>query len=237
MELTEGVFRLGSPYVNFYAIEEGGRLTIVDGGASGYWDEIPRLLAATKLAITDIAAVVLTHSHGDHTGCVERLQAESGADVFIHTAEEAVLTGREKQAAPSGAAGALLSLQGLKMIAHMLTNGGMKSTTLSTVETYTEDEVLDVPGKPRVVYTPGHSKGHSALFVEQRDALFTGDALVTRDLRGRTGPRMMDINVDHAGARRALDRFEGIEAALLLPGHGEPWRDGVAAAVERARRN
>ena len=237
MELAEGVHRLGSPYVNFYAIDEGGRITFVDAGLAGYWDQIPSFLSGLNRSITDVAAVVLTHSHGDHTGCVKRLQAESGADVFIHSEEHGVLTGAEKQTPPKGAAGALLRPKGLKMIAHMMANGGMSGTTLDSVETYSTDEVIDVPGKPRVVFTPGHSKGHSALLIEQRDVLFTGDALVTRDLRGRTGPRLMDINVDPDGARSALDNFAGIEAGLLLPGHGEPWREGVSAAVQRARGN
>jgi hypothetical protein len=33
----------------------------------------------------------------------------------------------------------------------------------------------------------------------------------------------------------SLARIEGIEAGLLLPGHGEPWTEGLAAAVARAR--
>jgi hypothetical protein len=30
-------------------------------------------------------------------------------------------------------------------------------------------------------------------------------------------------------------RTEGIEAEVLLVGHGEPWHDAPAAAVEQAR--
>jgi hypothetical protein len=33
----------------------------------------------------------------------------------------------------------------------------------------------------------------------------------------------------------SLGRIDGIEAELLLPGHGEPWTEGPAAAVGRAR--
>jgi glyoxylase-like metal-dependent hydrolase (beta-lactamase superfamily II) len=38
-----------------------------------------------------------------------------------------------------------------------------------------------------------------------------------------------------AQAAASLDRIEPLEAGVLLPGHGEPWTGGVAAAVARAR--
>ena len=45
-------------------------------------------------------------------------------------------------------------------------------------------------------------------------------------------------NVDSAQALASLDSLEAIEdeVDLVLFGHGEPWHDGVTAAVESARR-
>jgi hypothetical protein len=36
-------------------------------------------------------------------------------------------------------------------------------------------------------------------------------------------------------AQESLSRIEGIDAGLVLPGHGDPWTDGVATLVARAR--
>jgi glyoxylase-like metal-dependent hydrolase (beta-lactamase superfamily II) len=33
----------------------------------------------------------------------------------------------------------------------------------------------------------------------------------------------------------SLDALAATGATTVLPGHGEPWHDGVAAAVDRAR--
>ncbi len=123
----------------------------------------------------------------------------------------------------------------LRMLGHIVKNGGARFPTVKKVHAYTEGDVLDVPGKLRVVFTPGHSAGHSSLLLEEPSVLFAGDAIVTRDLKGRTGPRLLEINADHEAARRALDRFEGVEADILLPGHGEPWRGSVSEAVAQAR--
>jgi glyoxylase-like metal-dependent hydrolase (beta-lactamase superfamily II) len=236
MQVAEGVYRLGSPFVNFYAIEEGGRLTIVDGGIPGYWDQIPQLLSSLGRSMSDIVAIVHTHSHSDHIGISERLRVESGATAFIHRIEAPTLRGDKKPKAPQGVAGLLRSAKAIRALGHIVKNGGAKFPTVKEVQPYEEDEVIDVPGKPRVVFTPGHSPAHSSLLLEQRSVLFTGDAIVTRNLKGQIGPRLMDINADHAEARRALDRFQGVEAQVLLPGHGEPWRESIAKAVELAKR-
>jgi hypothetical protein len=49
-------------------------------------------------------------------------------------------------------------------------------------------------------------------------------------------PRAPDgLNEDGAQALASLDALLGIEADLLLPGHGDPWTEGVTEAVRRAK--
>lgn len=43
-------------------------------------------------------------------------------------------------------------------------------------------------------------------------------------------------NRDSDQAMTSLARLDGIASPLVLPGHGSPWRDGVLAAVESARK-
>ncbi|HEY1834883.1 MAG TPA: MBL fold metallo-hydrolase [Solirubrobacteraceae bacterium] len=97
----------------------------------------------------------------------------------------------------------------------------------------------DVPGKPLAVHTPGHTPGHCALLFAEHGALFVGDALCTwNPVTGQTGPQLMPraFNVDTAQCLDSLAAIESLQAAVLLVGHGEPWRDGPAAAVANARR-
>jgi glyoxylase-like metal-dependent hydrolase (beta-lactamase superfamily II) len=63
-----------------------------------------------------------------------------------------------------------------------------------------------------------------------------GDAIATLDvLSGATGPRIAAFTADRAQAMSSLTRLEGIDAALVLPGHGQPWSGGLSAAVAAAR--
>jgi glyoxylase-like metal-dependent hydrolase (beta-lactamase superfamily II) len=45
------------------------------------------------------------------------------------------------------------------------------------VETFEDGDVLDVPGRPRVIHAPGHSPGCVALHFERQGALIVGDVL------------------------------------------------------------
>jgi glyoxylase-like metal-dependent hydrolase (beta-lactamase superfamily II) len=105
-------------------------------------------------------------------------------------------------------------------------------------ETFEDAAVLDVPGRPRVIHTPGHTPGHCALLFEQRGALFAGDALCTwNPVTGQLGPQRFPsaLNVNNAQALESLDRIEGLEAQVVLPGHGEPYREEPRGAVAAAR--
>jgi glyoxylase-like metal-dependent hydrolase (beta-lactamase superfamily II) len=106
------------------------------------------------------------------------------------------------------------------------------------LETFDDGDVLDVPGRLRVVATPGHTQGHVALHVEQAGVLFTGDAMCSlHPLTGRRGPQLMPsaLNNSTDQALASLERIAALDASTLLFGHGEPWADGAAVAVARAR--
>ena len=52
--------------------------------------------------------------------------------------------------------------------------------------------VVDVPGRPIALWTPGHTDGHCGFWFEDAGVLMTGDAIVTLDpYTGETGPRIV----------------------------------------------
>src|SRR2546423_14073466 len=98
VEVADGVHRLGTSLVNWYVVDDGGRLTVVDCGLPAYWDQVEPGLAALGRSMNDIAAVVLTHGDGDHVGFGERLRSTAKAPVHIHRQDErlAATKGPEK---------------------------------------------------------------------------------------------------------------------------------------------
>ena len=236
-EVAKGVYRLGTGYINFYFVEVGGRLTIVDSGLPGYWDQIPRALASLGRSFDHVEAVVLTHSHADHIGSAARLKDDHNVRTYIHDADVATAA-KAETVSPLSLVPYTWRLWLMRYLAHLNKNGALKAPPLADPATFGDGEVLEVPGRPRIIHAPGHTAGSCALLLEERGILFSGDALVTLDtLRGKTGPAAFTspFAADEDLAFQSLDRLENIHADLMLPGHGEPWTGGVTEAVRRAR--
>ena len=73
--------------MNWYVVEDKGRLTAVDAGLPGFRSGLSADLGSLGVAPSDVEAVILTHSDSDHTGLATLLQA-AGARVLIHADDE-----------------------------------------------------------------------------------------------------------------------------------------------------
>jgi glyoxylase-like metal-dependent hydrolase (beta-lactamase superfamily II) len=235
-QVAEGVHRLGSRLFNYYLVEDGEALTLVDAGLPGLRPSLDGTLAALGRSLGDIRAVVLTHAHGDHIGIAEAVRTEAGVPVHVHANdEELARTGRQPKREGSllpylrhGAAWGL--------ILGFMRNG--RPPKIGEVTTFGDGDVLDVPGRPVAIPTPGHTEGHVSFHLPDRGVLFTGDAMNSRNpMTGRLGPQIMPrgFNISSARALESLSNLENLDADAVLFGHGDPWADGPAAAVARAR--
>lgn len=233
---AQGVCRLGTEWVNWYLVADGDAVTVVDCGCEGYYDQLEPGLASLGRAVADVSAIVLTHYHSDHTGFAERLRSEQGVPVYAPEPEVAGVKGEEKQPLPKGVAQNLWRPTMLRFMVHMFRNGAMNNPKVAEVTGFAGGETLDVPGKPRVIATPGHSRGHSSLYLADRGALISGDALCTMNfVDDNREPQIWPFNEDTEQARASLANLEGLEGDALLPGHGEPRKGSLADAVAIAQ--
>jgi glyoxylase-like metal-dependent hydrolase (beta-lactamase superfamily II) len=237
--VAPGVHRLGSSLVNFYLVESPDGLTLVDAGLKGYFGQVEALLQGLGRSLGDIDAVVLTHAHGDHVGVAERVRTESPAPVLVHPGDEEMA----RTAKPQPREGSLLPYlrrpATYKLFAEFARRGGLPVKIGEVTPFAPAGGPLDVPGGLRAVPTPGHSNGHCALLIEEHGVLLVGDALCTyHPLTGRRGPQLMPNAFASSVAQEveSLGAIADTGAQVLLPGHGEPWREGAASAVEAARR-
>jgi glyoxylase-like metal-dependent hydrolase (beta-lactamase superfamily II) len=238
MQVAKGIHRLTRGITNFYLIEEGGKLVLVDAGAPKDWALLVRTLAALRRQLSELDAVLLTHAHSDHTGFAEQARTTAKARVLVHEADAAVAKGAKPGKNDGKATAYLLKPQFYRTTFSLLRRGAGRITPIAEVSTYGDGETIDVPGRPRVVLAPGHTSGCAALLLEERRILLSGDVLVTWNaLTGRTGPQISPsgLNRDTPQALRSLNIIEPLPADVLLPGHGEPWTRGAAEAARLAR--
>lgn len=236
-QIADNVFALGTPGHNYYLIRDGDELTMIDAGCSKEWKDLARGVASIGLTTDAISGIIATHAHSDHFGLAKQAAANQ-IDVSVHEDEETRATGRYKGRFSAGSGDLpMFKIKVLRNFLPMLRAGVMKLEFPETVGTFTDGDTLDLPGSPTAIHTPGHTEGHAMFHCAGLGILFCGDGLATMDLLGSaTGPQMLDdvFHLDPQTARSSLSRLDGLEADLMLPGHGQPWQGSPAEAAAKA---
>jgi glyoxylase-like metal-dependent hydrolase (beta-lactamase superfamily II) len=237
--VADGVHRIEDAHTNWYLLDGGdGRLTVVDAGVPPSWESLQRALGQLGRGTGDVAAVVLTHAHFDHIGFAERARRELGVPVWVHE-NDVPLTHRPLQYANERSLVHYLTKPAaLPIFAEFAITRAYFPTPIAEVRRYGNEGTLDVPGAPRIVFTPGHTLGHCALHLPDRDVLIAGDAVVTLNpYTGGRGPQLVAraATADSVRAMASLDAVAATGARTVLCGHGEPWTAGAEAIAERAR--
>lgn len=238
--VAPGIHRIDHAYVNCYLVEDGDEVTLIDGGLPSTWPFILQALDAIGRRPTDVAALVLTHAHFDHVGSARRFQREIGGAVHVHPMD-AFIARHPYRYIHERARGLypLLFPRAVPVLASMTAAGALNVKGISDTTPMSGSGALDVPGTPTILFTPGHTQGHCALHFVERDAVVTGDALVTLDpYTGGVGPQIVGgaATADSLEALASLRKIAETGAGTLLPGHGSPWRGDPADAVAEARR-
>ena len=216
--------------VNVYLIEDERGITLIDAGIPGLWAELVTEVESMGRSLDDIRGVVLTHADDDHLGFAERLRQEHGATVYVHQADAPQARGEVKKKNPPW--GKMRIRPTLSFLWYAGRRGGLSVSPVKEVSTLQDGAVLDLPGEPRIIHTPGHSPGSIAIHSPAVEALFVGDAMTTRHvLTGVEGPQPAPFTLDPQAALESLERWLTVDARWVLPGHGYPWDGGVDDAV------
>ena len=234
MQIARGLHRVGSPIISSYLIVDSDGVTIIDAGLPGYWKPLQAELAAIGKSLADVRALILTHGDTDHIGFATQLHRETGIIPYIHEAD--IERARLQVKKPNSGWGPVKIGPLAGFLWYSARHGGLRIPPVTELHTVSDGTVLDVPGTPRIIQTPGHTPGSITVHVPAVDAVFPGDTMTTRNvLTGATGPKPAPFTLEPEQALTSLDRLDGVDATWVLPGHGPAWDGGVAEAVRLIR--
>src|SRR5438067_1095119 len=157
------MFTVGPVQENCFIVrpKDADRAVIIDPG-----EEAEKLLGAIDaLGITQLDAILLTHTHFDHVGAVAPVARATGALVYCPELEVPVLA---------------------DIMSFVPWPGFGPYESYDADETVAGGERLELAGLAiDVLFTPGHSPGHVTYSIPSEHALFSGDVLFEGSI-GRT---------------------------------------------------
>jgi len=238
LNVAEGIHRIEDAHTNWYLVEDGPRLTIVDTGLSRSWGSLHDALRALGRRFFEIEAVVVTHAHVDHMGFARRAQKEFGIPLWVHRAEADAVRHPLRYDHERARIPYLRHRSAVRVLTEMTMMGALWVMGTVPDSTLEAGDELDLPGRPRVAFTPGHTHGHCSLYYPDRGAVIVGDAFVMLEpYTGRHGPCLVAraATADSHQALSSLDTLAALDADVALTGHGPAWRGSLREAAERAR--
>jgi glyoxylase-like metal-dependent hydrolase (beta-lactamase superfamily II) len=252
-EVADGVFRLalplgihGVPTVSAYLLRGDDGDTLVDCGIAAGVDggdpgpdgtaAVSAALVAAGGTLERLERLVVTHAHIDHFGLAGEVVRRSGGELWMHRRTDLDLAKyddpdeavdrRALMLADHGLYGAELteSSEGLRDWMPVMPSIGRPSRLLDGGERFAAG------GRTwEIVHTPGHSPGHVCLWNAEERLLCSGDHLLQVVSPPVTFERGFEPD-PMASYLESLDRVRDLAPALVLPGHGTPFRDGARRA-------
>ncbi len=199
---------------NNIVFDEGDSLTVVDTGYVLHSRQTAALIDHIGRG-RPLARIINTHLHSDHVGGNARLARDAAVSILI----------------PAGGADAVgawdverLSYRAMaQRCPHFSVDGFLRA-----------GDVLELAGLAwQVLAGPGHDPHMLMLYEPGWRILISADAL-WEDGFGALFPEI-DGEAEFAEQRRSLDLIARLRPALVIPGHGAPFRE-VDAALQRAYR-
>ena len=184
----------------YAALIKGGKNILVDCGVSYNYPDIVQMAVEAGLKPEDIAIVILTHCHGDHTGGLYRLKKENPKlQIWSHPLGKPMIEDIDAQYKIRPVPEYYTLMGGSVPVDRVLADG----------------EVIDAGFPVQVIHTPGHSGDSLSLFLPDEKLVLSGDAI----------PYIHDLPIyeDLENLKASLAKLKSLSPAYIISSFCGLW--------------
>ena len=233
VQIAPGVHRIPLPMpadglraVNVYAVDDGGGISLIDGGWAVAEARTALVKALDELghAPGDINRILVTHAHRDHYTLAAQLRRELGVRVGLGEGERIAIATLNGAQPESPTLIDLLREAGAPVLADQMGRPG--SGPDGAAQIFDEpDEWLGAgtirvgDRTLRIIPTPGHTRGHIVFADEESGVLFAGDHVLPH-ITPAIGLEPVPSESPLSDYLDSLALIRTLPDLTLLPAHG-----------------
>lgn len=226
IKLLDDLFQIKLGYVNAFLIVEENGLTLIDTGLQSGYKGILKALTENNYAPHDIKNIIITHSHMDHVGSLNKLKALTNAKIITHPATNEMLktgdTGLKNGTLTNGIMNGLLKF--------VLIFNSFKIKPVEADQLIYDGDELPIAGGLQIIHAPGHTAGHIVLLMKKDKMLIAAD--MVRNEKGIADlPLNDDWDLARKSALRVAQKYDFDKACF---GHGTALMENANTIIEAA---
>ncbi|QAA34375.1 MBL fold metallo-hydrolase [Clostridium manihotivorum] len=224
MKISEGlsVLELGNKEHQMHPtlIFDENDVILIDTGLPGQFENISEEIAKAGVSIDKINKIIITHHDIDHIGGLASIvnKVKTKVEVLSHDGEKPYIEGTKMPIKMTPE-----RLNSMSEVERNDTIEKLKKLKVKVDRTIEDWEVLPYCGGIEVIYTPGHTPGHTCLYLKKYKTLVTGDALNVFDGK-LTGPNPV-FTFDMKQATESLKKLSKYDIQTVICYHGGVFTD------------
>jgi len=202
---------------NCYIIKQEGTI-LIDGGMPGEINKFSKGLKDIGINPSEIKAIVITHCHWDHIGCVKKIKDMTSAKVIVQRYEKNILMKGDPVMPPGVTRWGKIFGAFVKQLSKKYIIEPCEVDIVLEEEDYSLEE-FGIKGK--IVFTPGHSPGSISVVLDSGNA-FVGD-MAMNGLPLTFGPNLPIFGEDLSSIKHSWRKLIEKGVKKIYPAHGKPF--------------